>query len=50
MLTTPTVLRALPDLKAVGADYVAVAAAETAGTTVMDSQFDLAKWAFSLDH
>jgi len=37
MLTTPTVFRALPDLKAVGADYVAVAAARPAGAVVMNS-------------
>jgi hypothetical protein len=49
MLTTASVLRALPDIKAVGADYVAVAAAGTARAPVMDTQFDSAERTGTLD-
>jgi hypothetical protein len=50
MLTTRTVLRALPDLKSVCASYVAVAAAGTAGALVMNSQLDFAERAGTFDH
>jgi hypothetical protein len=50
MFTTPPVLCALPDLKAVGADHVAVTAARTAGPTVVNSQLNFAERAGTFGH
>lgn len=50
MLAASSVLQTLPHIETVRSCYIAVTAAGTAGSLVMDPQLDIAQRALSLDH